>query len=167
MNYIKISKNDIANGVGVRVTLWCSGCSLHCPGCHNQESHDFSSGSTFTDKTMQELLEALRPGHIKGLTLSGGHPLEDRNINQVRKIIETVKKELPNKDIWLYTGLPWSVLCASKTLSEVVSLCDVVVDEPYISSLRDVSLAFRGSSNQHLIDVKRSIDAHTICLWEV
>ena len=117
MNYINITKNDIANGTGVRVTLWCSGCSLHCPGCHNQESHDFSSGSTFTDGTMQELLEALRPDHIKGLTLSGGHPLEDRNIDQVRNIIETVKKELPNKDIWLYTGLPWGVLCASKTLS--------------------------------------------------
>lgn len=156
MNYIKITKTDIANGLGVRVTLWVSGCTCHCKGCQNPETWDFQVGKPFTEDTMKELIEALSKPWIKGLTLSGGHPLEIQSLHEVQHIVQTVRERLPEKDIWLYTGRNISM----KSFSEfkgILDLCDVVVDGPFIESQKDLTLAFRGSRNQNLIDVKRTL----------
>lgn len=167
MNYIKISKCDIANGSGIRVTLWCSGCTLNCKGCHNPESHDFNAGQPFDENAMRELLDALKRPYIAGLTLSGGNPLELKNLSCIYHICETVKRELPSKSIWLYTGHTLTddifdrnvdSTNSASSVKSILSLCDVVVDGRYIEELRDITLKFRGSSNQRLIDIKRSID---------
>lgn len=177
MNYIKISKCDIANGEGVRVVLWCSGCDLRCKNCHNQEALDFNSGLPFTDQTMNELIDAMNKPHIQGLTLSGGHPLAPANRADVLNIITTIKRVLPDKDIWLYTGYDLnygdfstlykgidqkSTLHNQKTT--ILRMCDVVVDGRYIDDIRDISLKFRGSINQRLIDVPETLQQQKIVL---
>ncbi len=180
MNYIKITKYDIANGTKVRVVLWVSGCNIHCNNCQNPETWDFNSGKLFDDNAMQELLKALNHDWISGLTLSGGHPLEYKNLSVVYDIIKTVKEKFPNKDIWLYTGYTLSInnfTTLYKGLSQkdiehnyinqILCLCDVVVDGPYIESQRDLTLAFRGSKNQRLIDVKKTIAQNQIILYKV
>ena len=166
MNYIKISKFDIANGPGVRVVLWCSGCTLQCAQCQNPGTWDFKAGEVFTDETMDELLDALAPQQVQGLTLSGGHPLEPQNRKETEKIIIKVKKMLPEKDLWLYTGYSWEQIMKDEELMNIVKMCDVVVDGPFIPELRDITLKFRGSSNQRLIDVKRTIDEGRVIVLE-
>ena len=161
MNYMQIDKCDVANGVGVGVVLWVSGCNCHCLGCHNPQSWDFNAGQPFTEDTMQELLEALDKPYISRLTLSGGHPLEYQNINTVYRIVKTVKEKFPNKTIWLYTGYTWEEILEQYKIWEdhevngicsldVVSYCDVLVDGRYEDDKRDISLAWRGSSNQNI-----------------
>ena len=153
MNYIKITKHDIANGPGVRVVLWVSGCRCHCKNCHNPETWDFNAGKAFNDKVMNELLDALNHDWISGLTLSGGHPLEYENLPYVYDIIKEVKNKFPNKTIWLYTGYQLTVydfdssveVCWDNGLlmNHILALCDVVVDGPYIEDQRDITLKFR------------------------
>lgn len=174
MNYIKISKCDIANGTGIRVVLWVSGCSLHCKGCHNPETWDFHSGKPFDDNVKQELFDVLNKPWIKGITFSGGHPLEYKNLPDIYNIVKEVKEKFPNKDVWLYTGYTLSIndfdtsvdICLDNGLlrNYILAMCDVVVDGPYIESLRDISLKFRGSSNQRLIDVRETIKQNQIIL---
>lgn len=174
MNYIKISKCDIANGTGIRVVLWVSGCSLHCKGCHNPETWDFHSGKPFDDNVKQELFDVLNKPWIKGITLSGGHPLEYENLPVVYDIVKEAKEKFPNKDIWLYTGYTLSINDFNTSVdigwdngllrNYILAMCDVVVDGPYIESLRDISLKFRGSSNQRLIDVRETIKQNQIIL---
>lgn len=176
MNYIKITKTDIANGAGVRCVLWVSGCDVHCKGCHNPCSWDFDAGKPFDDAAMEELIEALSRPWIQGLTLSGGHPLAYENLPEVYKICDTVKKRLPGKDIWLYTGYKLNPNDFDNSVdvgwdngllrNHILAMCDIVVDGKYEESLRDISLRFRGSSNQRIIDVKKTIAADEICLWE-
>lgn len=174
MNYLSITPCDIANGQGVRTVLWVSGCSLHCPGCHNPESHDRCAGKPFGEGAKKELFDALSKPYIRGLTLSGGHPLEDYNLQDLFVLLMDIKKTFPDKDIWLYTGLilnPSDFVHNSKNLmhdlrASILQCCDVIVDGPFIQEQRDITLQFRGSTNQRIIDVAKTIEQKEIVLWE-
>ena len=165
MNYHKIEKHSIANGFGIRVVLWASGCSLHCKGCQNPSTWDFSSGRLFGRDAEKELLEALKQPYIKGITFSGGHPLECSNAPCIYELIQKIKTQLPEKDIWLYTGLQLSIKdfqVSDQLINNILRLCDVVVDGPYIEAQKDITLKFRGSKNQRLIDVKETLKQNQI-----
>ena len=166
MNYEKIDKCSVSNGVGVRTVLWVSGCDIRCRNCHNPQTWDFDSGIPFTEETMQELLYDLSKPYIKGLTLSGGHPLDPHNAPKVLEIVKRVKMVFPNKDIWIYSGYVWEDIIKDNTLKEILKCTDVLVDGAYIDELRNISLAFRGSSNQRIIDVKKTLDSNEVILWQ-
>lgn len=167
MNYAKITKNDIANGTGVRVVLWCSGCRLNCYNCHNQEAQNFCYGQHFTEESKKELFEALGHPWISGITFSGGHPLEPENIPEVYELSKEIRKKFPNKTIWLYTGYTLSLddFESNTIMSQTLRLCDVVVDGPFIEKLYSIALLWRGSSNQRVIDVKRTLETNNIVLY--
>jgi len=150
MNYAGIKKVDIANGPGVRVSLFVSGCRNHCPGCFNPETWDFDYGEPFTDKTEEELIKTLRPSWIQGLSILGGDPMEPENQSALLPLLRRVREELPGKDVWLYTGYRLE----SVSSSPLLDLADVVVDGPFIETEKDISLAFRGSRNQRIIDLR-------------
>ncbi len=172
MNYLQIEKASVANGPGVRVVLWVAGCNLHCKGCQNQESWDFHAGKTFDDTSKLELFDALDKPYIKGITISGGHPLENDNVEEIYLLLKEIKEKLPTKDIWLYTGYTWDQIFPTVCLDmfnvnnmyrkSVVEMCDVVVDGPYIEEQRDITLKFRGSKNQRIIDVKETLKQNKI-----
>ena len=166
MNYEKIDKCSVSNGLGVRTVLWVSGCDIHCRNCQNPQTWDFNSGIPFTDDTMQEILYDLSKPYIKGLTLSGGHPLDPHNLPEVYKIVKRVKMVFPDKDIWIYTGYVWEDIIKDNTLKEILECTDVLVDGAYVDELRDISLAFRGSSNQRIIDVKKTLNSNEVILWQ-
>ena len=166
MNYIKITKNDIANGIGIGCVLWVSGCDIHCKNCHNQSTWDFNAGQPFTEDTMQEILLTLTKSYISRFTLSGGHPLDPLNAPEVLEIVKRVKVNQPNKDIWIYTGYTWEYVMKNETLKEIMQYTDVLVDGEYVDELRDISLAFRGSGNQRIINVQKSLAANKVILWE-
>lgn len=167
MNYLQIDRASICDGLGFRVVLWVSGCSIWCPECHNPETWDFAAGQPFNTEAKEKLFELLQKPWIKGLTITGGHPFETRNMLFVLKLLEEVKTAFPNKDIWLYTGLTltYNHFVMDTRISFIPSIlryCDVVVDGPYIAGERDLTLAFRGSRNQRLIDVKKTYEAEEI-----
>lgn len=167
MNYIKITKHDIANGVGVRVVLWVSGCTVHCYNCQNPSTWDFTAGQPFTNNTMTELLEALSPDYISGLTLSGGHPLEQANQQQISNIVKTVKTKLPSKTIWLYTGYTYKqILKSIFIVNEILPYIDILVDGKYDYTKRDITLAWCGSSNQRVIDIQKSLKGNKVILFK-
>ena len=166
MNYEKIDKCSVSNGLGVRTVLWISGCDIHCRNCHNPQTWDFNSGIPFTDDTIQEILYDLSKPYIKGLTLSGGHPLDPHNALEVLEIVKRVKMVFPNKDIWIYSGYVWEDIIKDNTLKEILKYTDVLVDGAYVDELRDISLAFRGSSNQRIIDVPKSLEQNKVILWQ-
>lgn len=150
---------------------------MNCKNCHNPQSHDFNNGIPFTEETMQEILLELTKPHISGLTLSGGHPLEPYNLQDIYEIIKRVKMVFPNKNIWLYTGYTWEhILELEKMYDEyevncpsplaVVKLCDILVDGAYVDELRNLTLPFRGSSNQRIIDIKKSLVENQVILWQ-
>ena len=155
MNYAGIIYNDIANGPGVRVSLFVSGCRNHCPGCFNPQTWDFGYGEPFTKKTEKEIIKALRPSWIQGLSILGGDPMEPENQAALLPFLQRVRAELPGKDVWLYTGYRLKSVSASPLLP----LVDVVVDGPFIEAEKDVSLAFRGSRNQRIIHLRNG-EAH-------
>ena len=158
MNYSGIKKTDIANGLGVRVSLFVSGCRNHCPGCFNPETWDFSYGFPFTGETENEIIEALRPSWIQGLSLLGGEPMEPENQEALLPFLERVRVELPGKDIWLYTGYSYKEIKGT----EILRFVDVLVDGPFVEELKDARLAFRGSRNQtirNLVNGKDSLEA--------
>ena len=173
MNYLKIEHNSISNGPGVRVVLWVSGCTFHCEGCHNPESWDFNAGKLFGSEAKQELFDALSKPWIRGITFSGGNPIERKTIFEMLRLVTEVKRRFPNKDIWLYTGWQLSNYNFSPEYLEmnissmIFALCDVVVDGPYIEEQRDITLKFRGSKNQRLIDVKKTIEKKEIVLFDI
>ena len=146
--------------------LWVSGCDIHCKNCHNQSTWDFNTGQPFTEDTVQEILLTLTKPYISRLTISGGHPLDPHNAPEVLKIVKRVKMVFPNKDIWIYSGYEWENIIKDETLREIMKYTDILVDGPYIDELRDVSLAFRGSSNQRIIDVQKSLSSNQIVLWK-
>lgn len=150
MRYIKISKCDIANGPGVRTVLWVSGCSHHCKDCHNPNTWDYDSGMEFDRSARQYLFECLSKSYIQGLTFSGGDPLYFKNREGVISLISEVRDKFPQKDIWLYTGYTW------EEINNLDLDVDVIVDGPFINYQKDISLLFRGSRNQRLIDVKKT-----------
>ena len=150
MNYAGIKKVDIANGPGVRVSLFVSGCRNHCPGCFNPETWDFGYGEPFTKKTEKEIIKALRPSWIQGLSILGGEPMEPANQRALLPLLKRIRVMLPQKDVWLYTGYRLESVSGSPLLPYV----DVVVDGPFIETEKDAGLAFRGSRNQRIIHVR-------------
>lgn len=150
MNYCGLKKTDIANGEGVRVSLFVSGCRNHCDGCHNPEAWDFSYGQPFTIETENEIIEALRPSWIQGLSVLGGEPCEKENEKVLISFLKRVRGELPEKDIWLYSGYNYEMLRGE----EILKYVDILVDGSFQLEQRDVSLAFRGSRNQRIIRLK-------------
>ncbi len=172
MNYHKIEKTSVANGTGIRVVLWISGCKCHCKGCQNPSTWDFDSGKLFDENAKNELFDALDNSYIQGITFSGGHPLEDENLDDVYELIMDIRNKYPEKDIWLYTGYQFNRIInnhsreMSVTLRKrIVELCDVVVDGAYIEALKDITLKWRGSSNQRVIDVKKTLDSGCIVIY--
>ena len=166
MNYHNIKTDDMLNGDGLRVTCWVSGCSIGCFNCYNPQTWDFHSGIPFTENTMQEILYDLSKPYIKGLTLSGGHPLDPINAPEVLKIVKRVKMVFPNKDIWIYSGYVWEDIIKDDILKEILKRTDVLVDGAYIDELRDITLSFRGSSNQRIINVQESLNQNKVILWK-
>ena len=169
MNYATIKNCDIANGPGVRVSLFVSGCTHHCPGCFNEVAWDFSYGEPFTEETENTILNLLRPSYIRGLTLLGGEPFEPQNQGAVVGLLRRVRRELPEKNIWAYSGYLFDRDILSGRLgdcSEYLSYLDVLVDGPFIVAKKDLNLRFRGSSNQRLIDMPKSLKTGEIVLWE-
>jgi len=150
MNFCGIKKTDIANGSGVRVSLFVSGCRNHCPGCFQPETWDFDYGEPFTKETEDEIIKALRPSWIQGLSILGGDPMEPENQSVLLPFLRRVKEELPEKDVWLYTGY----LLERVGTSPLLSYTDVVVDGPFIEAEKDAALAFRGSRNQRIIQLR-------------
>jgi anaerobic ribonucleoside-triphosphate reductase activating protein len=150
MNYAEIKKVDIANGPGVRVSLFVSGCRNHCKGCFNPETWDFDYGRPFTRETEDEIIEALRPSWIQGLSILGGEPTEEENAAVLIPFLKRVRAVLPDKDIWLYSGYTYEALRDK----EILTLVDVLVDGPFLLEQKDAGLAFRGSRNQRIIDLR-------------
>ena len=150
MNYAGIKKVDIANGPGIRVSLFVSGCRNHCKGCFNPETWDFAYGQPFTRETEDEIIEALRPSWIQGLSILGGEPTEDENEAVLSPFLKRVRAELPEKNIWLYSGYTYEMLRSN----EILTLVDVLVDGPFLLEQKDAGLSFRGSRNQRIIDLK-------------
>ena len=156
MNYIKIDKTSIGNGLGWRVVLWVTGCGLNCKGCHNPQTWDCNAGQLFDEKSKQFLFEQLSKPYIKGVSISGGHPLDPHNFEDVLALVKEIKEKFPNKDIWLYTGYLYEELYY-REISRILLYIDVLVDGPYIDEQRDITLAFCGSRNQRLIDIKETL----------
>ena len=156
MHYCGLKKTDIANGLGVRVSLFVSGCRNHCSGCFQPETWDFNFGEPFTPTIEQEVMEALRPSWIQGLSILGGEPMEPENQEALLSFLQRVKATFPEKDIWLYTGYHLEDVMGSPLLP----LADIIVDGPFDESQRDVGLAFRGSRNQRIIDLKTKTVLH-------
>ena len=155
MNYASLNKTDAANGPGVRVSLFVSGCQLAldghpCPGCHNYEAWKKDYGKLFTDEVRDEIMEALRPSYITGFSLLGGEPLSSFNIEEEYTLLKEIKLFYPNKDTWLWTGYDYYKWIKEND-SKIFKYVDVIVDGPYIESLREPDLKFRGSSNQRII----------------
>lgn len=158
MNYLKIESSSLSNGLGWRVVLWLSGCSHHCPGCQNPETWDSRAGKKFTEKEKQLLIRLLKPDYIKGLTLSGGDPLFETSREDILKLTQEIRQIYPDKDIWMYTGYSFEEI---KNL-ELMQYIDVLIDGRYLAEQRDISLAFRGSINQKIIDVRKSLKINEI-----
>lgn len=172
MNYATIKTHDIANGPGVRVSLFVSGCTHHCKNCFNSETWDFNYGQLFTENTLNKVIEALKPDYIKGLSLLGGEPFEYVNQRGILPLVRKVRFLYPEKDIWCYTGYDYEkdILCDMikkwPATKELLSMIDVLVDGEFVEDLKDLKLRFRGSSNQRIIDVKKSLVEEKVILWE-
>lgn len=172
MNYATIKNCDIANGPGVRVSLFVSGCTHRCPGCFNEVAWDFSYGEPFTEDTIHMILNMMKPAHIKGLTLLGGEPFEPQNQPAIVELLRRVKTQYPEKSIWAYSGYLFDKdilagrLGPFEITQEFISYLDVLVDGPFIQSRKNLSLRFRGSDNQRLINVPDSLRTGKIVLWK-
>lgn len=172
MNYAEIKTYDIANGPGVRTSLFVSGCTHRCQNCFNEETWDFHYGNPFTTETEDYLISTLRPDYIKGLTLLGGEPLEHKNQQGLLPFLRRVKKELPQKDIWCYTGYTFETDVLGKMYKdwpetkELLSYIDVLVDGEFVQELKQLELRFRGSANQRLIDLQESLKTGKTILWD-
>ena len=171
MNYSTIKNCDIANGPGVRVTLFVSGCTHHCEGCFNEETWDFQYGEPFTEENVDRILSMLAPDYIAGLTLLGGEPLEPVNRQALLPLVRAVKERYPGKNIWCYTGYLFEQDVLGKfceqwpEMKEFLSYIDVLVDGKFILAEKDISLRFRGSRNQRIIQVQESMEKGETVLW--
>ena len=169
MNYAAIKNCDIANGPGVRVSLFVSGCTHHCPGCFNEVAWDFDYGEPFTEEVMDKIVDMMRPDYIKGLTLLGGEPFEPQNQQGIVQLLRKVKAQLPQKSIWAFSGYLFDKDILSGRLGdtrEYLSYLDVLVDGPFVEAKKNLSLRFRGSENQRLIDVPASLESGKVVLWQ-
>ncbi len=170
MNYGNIKECDIANGPGVRVSLFVSGCRHHCKGCFNEETWDFQYGNPYTEETEEIIINLLKAGYIQGLSLLGGEPFEPENQHELVKLLRRVRETYPEKDIWCYSGYLYDVDMVSggrvytDVTEEMLSYLDVLVDGRFVEAQKDVTLHFRGSRNQRIIDVKKSREANEVVL---
>ena len=172
MNYASIKKRDIANGKGVRVSLFVSGCTHRCPDCFNSDAWDFNYGEPFTDGTVNEIISLLSPDYIEGLSLLGGEPFEPQNQAELLPLVRRFRSEYPTKNIWCYTGYLFEdILCGKvgdkQTANELLSYIDILVDGRFVKDLKNVSLKFKGSSNQRIIDVKKSLNSREVILSQI
>lgn len=170
MNYASIKNCDVANGTGVRISLFVSGCTHHCKNCFNEEAWDFNYGNPFTSQTQEEIIALLAPSYIKGLSLLGGEPMEPSNQAGLLPFLKRVKELYPQKDIWCYSGytleyMQEHMIGKVKETEELLSYIDVLVDGKFVESLKNPSLQFRGSSNQRLIDLPKTLKEKQIILW--
>lgn len=172
MNYAEIKKCDIANGPGVRISLFVSGCTHHCKGCFNEVAWDFDYGTPFTQATIDKIIEMMRPSYIRGLTLLGGEPFEPQNQGPIVELLRQIKEKLPGKSIWAFSGYLFDRDILSgclgdwKITQEYLSYLDVLVDGPFVEEKKDLSLRFRGSENQRIIDVPASLRQGKLVLWQ-
>ena len=187
MYYCNINKVDVCNGEGLRVVLWLSGCSHKCKGCQNPQTWDADSGIPFNESAKEELFRELDKDYISGLTLTGGDPLHETNLDGVLNLVNEIRLLFPQKSIWLYSGYSWSdIWCNDAALrddygldyceqvsinhikrQQIITQCDVFIDGRYMDSQRDITLPYRGSKNQHIIDVKQSLQKGEMVLWDV
>ena len=172
MNYAEIKNCDIANGPGVRISLFVSGCTHHCKGCFNEVAWDFHYGSPFTQETINKILEMMKPGYIRGLTLLGGEPFEPQNQEPIVELLRQIKQKMPDKSIWAFSGYLFDRDILSgrlgdwKITREYLSYLDVLVDGPFVEEKKNLSLRFRGSENQRIIDVPASLAQNKVVLWQ-
>lgn len=180
MNYHNITHDDMLNGSGLRVVLWCSGCEHHCHNCQNPQTWNINSGIPFDKQAKEELFSELSKDYISGLTLSGGDPLHENNLQTVLDLVNKISISFPQKTIWIYSGYTWKgvmnpVITTDfnpdrdkiiKMRQEIVKQCDVFVDGRYIDELRDVTLHWKGSSNQRVIDVQKSLKEGKVILFD-
>lgn len=168
MNYADIKKIDVANGEGVRVSVFVSGCNHHCKGCFNQCAWDFNYGKEFTEKEEQQIIDYMNHDYISGLSLLGGEPLEPKNQEGLLPLVKKVKEKFPNKNIWCYTGFDFEKDVVGKmaknneTTRELLKYIDIIVDGKFEEDKKDLKLQFRGSSNQKIVDVKKSLQTGQI-----
>ena len=177
INYHNITHDDMNNGDGLRVVLWLSGCSHHCYNCQNPQTWNPNSGIPFDESAKQEIFNELSKDYISGITFSGGGPLHENNLDEVLKLVKQIRISFPEKTIWLYTGYSYSEIfqgqssCLSQEVLddfkriEIIKQCDVLIDGEYINEQRDITLKWRGSSNQRVIDVKQSLAQNKIVLY--
>lgn len=179
MNYAQIRSMDISNGEGIGVSLFVQGCDFHCKNCFNSETWEFSKGQEWNDKTKNQFLKLIEKPFIQRVSILGGEPLHHKNVQNVLKIVDEIRVSYPTKNIWLYTGYTWEQIMHpvitdinSEQLKmlqmrkELVNKCDVLIDGRYVDELRDVSLHWRGSSNQRVINVQETLKQNQIVLWE-
>ena len=182
MNYHNITKDDMLNGSGLRVVLWLSGCNHYCKGCQNPQTWDCNDGIKFDISAKNEIFEQLNTNHISGITFSGGDPLHKNNVEEVYNLCNEIRRKYPNKTIWLYTGSTWEeiickagIICSSniseddyiwKKRKEILELTDVIVDGEYKEELKDVNYPWAGSTNQRVIDTKKSLLKGEVELWK-
>lgn len=179
MNYAQIRSMDISNGEGIGVSLFVQGCDFHCKNCFNSETWEFSKGHEWNDKTKNQFLKLIETPFIQRVSILGGEPLHPKNVQNVLKIVDEIRVSYPTKNIWLYTGYTWEQIMHpvitdinSEQLKmlqmrkELVSKCNVLIDGIYVDELRDISLHWRGSSNQRVINVQETLKQKQIVLWE-
>lgn len=172
MHYGTIKTCDIANGAGVRTSLFVSGCTHHCKNCFQPETWDFAYGEPFTEDTQARIVESLKPSYIDGLTILGGEPMEPENQRALVDLLRSVRTEAPRKNVWVYTGDVYEDLANPESArhievtDELLGLIDVLVDGPFVEDLKDITLRFRGSSNQRIIDLAKTRAAGEVVLWE-
>ena len=171
MNYAAIKTCDIANGPGVRTSLFVSGCTHHCKGCFQPETWNFDYGERYTKETEDEIIESLRPDYVDGITLLGGEPFEPENQRELVKLLRRIKKELPQKTVWSFSGFTYEELTGDsravcEVTNEMLSMLDVLVDGEFVEAKRNISLRFRGSENQRLIDMNKTRKEGKIVLWD-
>lgn len=184
MNYAQIRSMDISNGEGIGVSLFVQGCDFHCQNCFNSETWEFSKGQEWNDKTKNQFLKLIETPFIQRVSILGGEPLHPKNVQNVLKIVDEIRVSYPAKNIWLYTGYTWEEIWIKDNIKtgdkvkdmreksiknlrrQVVRMCDVLIDGRYVDELRDVSLHWRGSSNQRVINVQETLKQNQIVLWE-
>ena len=180
MNYHNITYPDQNNGDGLRITLWCSGCSHRCYNCQNSQTWDINSGIQFDEFAETEMFEELSKDYISGITFSGGDPLHENNINEILSLTKKIRRLFPSKTIWLYTGYTWEQIMYPvvtgdvnferdkmiETRKNIINNVDVLIDGKYIDKLRDITLHWCGSSNQRVIDVQKTLSQNKIILYE-
>lgn len=171
MNYADIKQYDVANGIGVRVSLFVSGCTHACEGCFNKEAWDFNYGKPFTEKEIDDIISYMSPSYVSGLSLLGGEPMEPQNQEGILPLLRRVHETYPEKTVWMYTGYLFDEdilgrMCKESEISrEIISYIDILVDGPFILARKNLKVNFRGSDNQRIIDVKKSLETGEVVHW--